>query len=142
LLYPWIKAELGRATKGLREYLEGMAQVQRLRWKMEQLFQSYDILICPVAPITAPVCGFDHITVNGEERRLRSVNRALQPFNLSGNPAASVPYCLASDGVPIGVQVVGGKFRELDVLAVAERIELARPMGRKLLEPGFVNSTV
>ena len=142
LLYPWIKAELGRATKGLSEYLEGMAQVQRFRQRMEQLFQFYDILICPVAPITAPVCGSDHITVNGEDRRLRSVNRALQPFNLSGNPAASVPYCLSSDGMPIGIQVVGSKFRELDVLAVAERIELVRPMGRSLLNPGVVNSTV
>lgn len=142
LLYPWIKAELSRATRGLPEYLEGMAQVERLRWKMEQLFQAYDILVCPVAPITAPICGSDHIEVNGEERRLRSVNRALQPFNLCGNPAVSVPFCFSSGGMPIGIQIVGGKFRELDVLAIAERIELIRPIGRILPNPDVAGSAV
>ncbi len=142
LLHPWIKAELGRATKGLREYLEGMAQVEQLRREMEQVFQAYDILICPVAPIVAPVCGADHIVVNGEERRLRSINRALQPFNLCGNPAVSVPYCLSRDGMPVGVQVVGPKFREWEVLTIAERIELVRPIGRELPTPAMANNIV
>ncbi|MFC4544233.1 amidase [Halosolutus amylolyticus] len=48
-------------------------------------------------------------------------------FNLTGHPAASVPTGLTPDGVPIGCQVVGRRYAESDVLAVAAAIERERP---------------
>lgn len=138
LLYSWLGAELSRATKGLEEYLQAAAGVEKLRSMMTRLFDSLDLLVCPVAPIVAPVCGLDHIVVNGEVRRLRSVNRALQPFNLTCNPAASVPFCLSSAGMPIGIQIVGRKYHEAEVLMLAAQLERVRPLGRRLPVPAAI----
>ena len=48
-------------------------------------------------------------------------------FNLTGHPAASVPAGFTDDGLPVGLQVVGRRFAEEDVLAVAAALERARP---------------
>lgn len=49
------------------------------------------------------------------------------PFNFTGNPAASIPCGLTSDGLPIGLQVVGPRFREEKVLRFARAFEEAWP---------------
>ncbi|ELZ26004.1 amidase [Natrinema limicola] len=48
-------------------------------------------------------------------------------FNLTGHPVASVPAGLTDDGLPIGLQIVGRRYAEADVLAVAGALERARP---------------
>ena len=48
-------------------------------------------------------------------------------FNMTGHPAASVPAGVTDDGLPVGLQVVGRRFAEEDVLAVAAAFERARP---------------
>ncbi|MDQ2049094.1 amidase [Natronolimnohabitans sp. A-GB9] len=51
-------------------------------------------------------------------------------FNLTGHPVASVPAGLTDDGLPVGLQVVGRRYAESDVLAVAAALERARPWSR------------
>ncbi|MFO7927077.1 amidase [Natronomonas sp.] len=48
-------------------------------------------------------------------------------FNMTGHPAASVPAGFTDAGLPVGLQVVGRRFGETDVLAVAAAFERARP---------------
>ncbi|RZV12369.1 amidase [Natrinema hispanicum] len=48
-------------------------------------------------------------------------------FNLTGHPVASVPAGLTDDGLPVGLQIVGRRYAEADVLAVAAALERARP---------------
>lgn len=43
--------------------------------------------------------------------------------NFTGNPAASVPAGLTSAGLPVGLQIIGKKFRDEDVLAAAKTFE-------------------
>jgi Asp-tRNA(Asn)/Glu-tRNA(Gln) amidotransferase A subunit family amidase len=49
------------------------------------------------------------------------------PFNVSGQPAASIPAGLSSEGHPIGVQLAGRKLADGEVLAVARQLEEAMP---------------
>jgi aspartyl-tRNA(Asn)/glutamyl-tRNA(Gln) amidotransferase subunit A len=49
------------------------------------------------------------------------------PFNFSGQPAASVPCGFTGSGLPVGLQIVGGRYREDLVLKAAAAFEEARP---------------
>ena len=49
------------------------------------------------------------------------------PFNMSGNPAASVPCGFTESGLPVGLQIVGRRADELNVLRAAAAFETARP---------------
>ena len=49
------------------------------------------------------------------------------PFNMSWNPAASIPCGFTAAGLPVGVQVVGRRFDDLGVLAAAASFEQAQP---------------
>ena len=57
------------------------------------------------------------------------------PFNLTGQPAASVCAGLASDGMPIGLQIVGRSLGEEDVVRVAAAIERTHLPGYNLRLP-------
>jgi len=48
-------------------------------------------------------------------------------FNLTGQPAATVPCGLTSDGLPIGLQIVGRRFDEATVLRASAAFEAIRP---------------
>ena len=47
--------------------------------------------------------------------------------NFTGNPAASVPAGISTGGLPVGMQIIGRKFRDSDVLAAAKTFEEIQP---------------
>ena len=51
------------------------------------------------------------------------------PFNLTGQPAASLPAGLTSDGLPIGLQIVGRRHADALVLTASAALEAAQPWG-------------
>ena len=53
------------------------------------------------------------------------------PFNLSQNPAASVPCGFTRDGLPVGLQIVGRRFDDLGVLQMSAAFEATRPWADK-----------
>jgi amidase len=89
------------------------------RWSLWH--QDYPVLLCPVWTQPAFPHDFDIASAEGALATLELM-RPVLPSNLLGTPAAVVPAGLA-DGLPVGVQVMGGKFTDLRCLAVAEVIE-------------------
>jgi aspartyl-tRNA(Asn)/glutamyl-tRNA(Gln) amidotransferase subunit A len=49
------------------------------------------------------------------------------PFNLTGQPAASVPAGFTADGLPVGLQIVGRRFADATVMRAAAAFEQLRP---------------
>ena len=49
------------------------------------------------------------------------------PFNITGQPAATLPCGFAADGLPIGLQIVGRRYDDLTVLRACAAFEAARP---------------
>jgi amidase len=88
-------------------------------WSM--WYQDYPVLLSPVWSQPAFPLNFDIASVDGAIATLELM-RPVLPANLLGTPAAVVPAGMA-DGLPVGVQVMGGKYTELRCLAVAEAIE-------------------
>jgi amidase len=89
------------------------------RWSL--WYQEYPVLLSPVWSQPAFPLGFDLARPGGAVATLELM-RPVLPANLLGTPAAVVPAGMA-DGVPVGVQVMGGKYTELRCLGVAEAIE-------------------
>ena len=78
----------------------------------------YDALLTASALTTAP--RFD---APGDALLTASPMQTI-PFNVTGHPAISVPVGLASDGLPISVQLVGRPFGEADLFRLARGVEI------------------
>lgn len=114
---------LSNATSRLDDYVAAAAEVEGLRHDVMEFFRRYDVMLCPVIPVTAFPHEAGQITIEGSMLPSRHVVRATAPFNLSGSPALSVPFGWNSEGLPIGVQVVGRHFDEMTILRVAIALE-------------------
>jgi Asp-tRNA(Asn)/Glu-tRNA(Gln) amidotransferase A subunit family amidase len=87
--------------------------------------EKFPILLCPVCAIPAFRHGERSWSVDGRKVKYLKAMSYSQWFNLLGNPAASVPVGKSSEGLPIGVQIVGRPWEDEAVLAIAAKIEEA-----------------
>ncbi len=98
-----------------------------LRAKFLAQMQNYPILLCPAAAIPAFRHGERSWNIDGKTVEYFDAWSYTEWFNLLGNPAAVVPvsHCASgeSEGLPIGVQIVGRPWEEEQVLAVAAALE-------------------
>ena len=109
----------------LDAFLSACAQRDIVRAEILAQLSDVPILLSPVS--SAPAFRHGEGTYRpGAEHCYRDTMRYSQWLNLTGFPGASVPVGLSSEGLPIGVQVIGRPHEEELVLAVAERIEQAR----------------
>jgi aspartyl-tRNA(Asn)/glutamyl-tRNA(Gln) amidotransferase subunit A len=91
--------------------------------KMNAFHQTYDLLLTP----TVAVPPFDAEANAPAGYQGREWYPFTAPFNLTRQPAASVPCGFTKDGLPIGLQIVGPAHRDLLVLQAARAFEQARP---------------
>ncbi len=120
-----LEAALGQE---MRAYYETVFQRYALREEMRQFFTRYDALVSPVLPVTSLAAGLD-MPAHLNDRNLVSWVFYTYPFNLTGQPAASVCAGLDAESMPVGVQIVGPALGEADVVRVASAIESSRPEG-------------
>jgi aspartyl-tRNA(Asn)/glutamyl-tRNA(Gln) amidotransferase subunit A len=105
------------------DYIDAEKKVDQLKAAFVEYFQQYDVLLCPVIPFTAPLPGLDGYVVDGERVPSTHMMRATVPFNLTGNPALSVPFTFSSERLPINVQLVSKWFDEATILRLGALIE-------------------
>jgi amidase len=92
---------------------------------------AYDCLLTPtVTLVPQPIDSFLAVTERVAEDDLAYIPFTY-PFNISGQPALSLPLGWSNDGLPIGVQIVGLPFAETTILALAAEIERAAPWRSK-----------
>ena len=109
------------------EHLDAQMERAALARRMIDFHQSYDLLITPTVA-TAPF----EVGRNAPEGYAgRSWYGFTFPFNLTRQPASSVPCGFTSEGSPIGLQIVGPPHRDLLVLQAAYAFEAARPWSGK-----------
>lgn len=91
------------------------------------LLREYDMLVTP----TLGVPPFEHgefpTEVDGTEIEPLRGWLLTQPFNFSGHPVGAVPAGLMTDGLPVGMQIVGRRHADGDVLAASAAVERERP---------------
>jgi Asp-tRNA(Asn)/Glu-tRNA(Gln) amidotransferase A subunit family amidase len=135
LLDPAVVEILENALEGtVEEYYSKVFARYELREKVRRFFESYDLLLTPTLPVLPFGAGVD-VPPELPERSIVSWVYYTYPFNLTGNPAASIPCGFAEDGLPVGLQMVTGTNRETDLLRAAATFEAARPWAQ--ITPGL-----
>ena len=122
-------AERGRRfTVG--DYVAAYTARSELHNAMLRFHERYDLLLTPTMPVTALRVGREGPDSGGYGDDWINWSPYTYPFNLTQQPAASVPCGLASNGLPMGVQIVGALRADRTVLRAARVIEQALPMPR------------
>lgn len=110
-------ADLGARLRA-DEYVEAMESRAALAAHVEELFRSWDVLVTPTMPIDAFDAGLE-VPPGWTTRRWMSWTPFTYPFNITGNPAISVPCGTSAAGLPVGLQIVGRRGGDDLVLRVA-----------------------
>jgi amidase len=126
----WAVAEQGRKITGV-QYVRATEQLGTLTRRMTEWWTGgFDLLLTPTLPEPPPPLGEFASTpadpLRGFARAGDFVTFTI-PFNVTGQPAISVPLHWNATGLPIGVQLVAAYGREDLLLAVASQLEAARP---------------
>jgi amidase len=105
-----------------------LAQTEKVSAKANRVFDSVDVLLTPAIAHRPPEVGrLDGVgTVRASLRSMPSIAYAAL-WNVAGNPAASVPCGIASDGLPVAVQLVGRTDDEATLFSLSAQLEQARP---------------
>ncbi len=106
------------------------AWFERLAWgeHPRRLFETYDLLLTPTIGCPPFEVGLDHpAEIAGKPVRRYSWVPYTPPFNLTGQPAASVPCGFTRDGLPVGLHIVGRRFDDASVLRAAAAFERIQP---------------
>lgn len=103
------------------DYARARRDRDAIRREVIALFDRYDVLATPATAIAAPLPHTGASAV-AEAARLTATT---SPFNLTGLPAISVPCGFTASGLPVGLQIAGGPWREATVLRAARAYERA-----------------
>lgn len=109
------------------EYLEADGRRSNLGVHMSEFHETYDLLLSPTVPIPAFEVGRE-VPKGWSHRRWTSWTPFTYPFNLTQQPAASVPCGFTSSGLPIGLQIVGARYGDALVLRAAHAYQTLHPL--------------
>ena len=119
--------EQGRQVTGA-DYARAIRSVDLMKAKIDDLMGTYDLLLTPTMAVPAFPIGQPPLQIGGKEVTARSAYSPMtRPFNLSGQPAASIPCGFSQDGLPIGLHIIGRRGDEATVLRASAAFEEVRP---------------
>jgi amidase len=117
------------STLSHRDWLAANEQRAQFERTMRRFFEKYDVLVAPIAPVTA----FPHDHRPFAQRTLRCSDGRKIPYDsmlrwialatACGLPATAIPAGLSGQGLPVGVQIIGPRGGDSKTLAVAQAID-------------------
>jgi len=129
LMDPGLAAVVARyRTLGVAEVMAAHAEREQLWQQMRPFFAQYDLLLTPT--VACPPFGLNRFgpeTIDGQPIEGWQWTAATYPFNLTGQPAATVPCGFTANGLPVGLQIVGRRYDEATVLRASAAFEQAHP---------------
>ncbi len=109
------------------DYLRGLDVQRRIKEDVARLFADIDLLVTPTTPFTATLIA-EELAATGRESR---IHRFTAPFDVTGQPAISLPCGFDGRGLPIGLQLAGRPWEEETVLRAAHAYEQATDWHRR-----------
>jgi amidase len=127
--------ERGRARAigaTMRGFAAALNRRDELIGALERFFTDWDVFLCPVSPTTAYAHNSIAAPVAVDEQFVDysiAGGAYCTPFSVTGQPVVVVPIARASNGLPIGMQLVGARWSDTRLLAIAAAIVSALPSG-------------
>jgi len=111
-----------------KQYLAATARRHEFWSEVQRFLARFDLLITPTVAVPAfPVARPAVKEIDGRPVSPLGWIPFCFPFNLTGQPAASVPVGFTAERLPVGLQIVGRRFADRTVLAASAAFEAARP---------------
>jgi aspartyl-tRNA(Asn)/glutamyl-tRNA(Gln) amidotransferase subunit A len=105
-------------------YVKAKRFIEVYRRQTNQLFEDVDVILTPATPEIAQKVGTVNVRRDGVDEAIgNAITRFTTFFNMTGHPALTMPCAMHSEGLPIGLQLVGRYFDETTVFRVAHHIE-------------------
>jgi aspartyl-tRNA(Asn)/glutamyl-tRNA(Gln) amidotransferase subunit A len=117
-----IAIERGQSVT-LTDYLTAVDQRGALGTTMRRFHQDFDFLMTPTLAVPAFAAG--QLTPTGDDGDWTAWTPFTYPFNLTGQPAVTVPCGFTAAGLPVGLQIVGAAHADTQVMAAARAVEAA-----------------
>jgi Asp-tRNA(Asn)/Glu-tRNA(Gln) amidotransferase A subunit family amidase len=123
----------GGLSMGVDEVRAALSARTSVYVEIERILRDHDFIVTPTLSVEAFKIG---LTAPAEidgvaTRSFRDWFHYLYPFNLSGHPAVSVPAGFTSAGLPVGIQIIGPRFSDRALLALAGMLESEHPWADK-----------
>jgi aspartyl-tRNA(Asn)/glutamyl-tRNA(Gln) amidotransferase subunit A len=116
-----------------RDVMQAYTEIMAMREAAVAATEPYDFILSPTSPILPYEA---ELAAPGNDPRNALPHIAFTvPYNMSEQPAASINWSTSSEGLPIGLQLVGKRFDDIGVLSLAAFIEALRPPQRDWPEP-------
>lgn len=123
--------EKGMKLRGV-DFGKALAARHEFWERVRKTYEKYDLVICPTLPVPPFAVGQDDADpLEGEFLGPLQWTQFTYPFNLTGQPAASVPAGWTKAGLPVGLQIIGGLHADLIVLQAARAWEQVAPWHEK-----------
>ena len=115
-----------------KDYSKSLKVQRLIQEEYLRVLSQVDFLVTPTAPIPAPQIDATHVTIQGDEHKVRGpgsgfISRNTSPLNAVGLPAISVPCGVNQMGLPIGVQFIAAPFGEGLLFQIADSYEKVSP---------------
>jgi len=115
------------AEIGLLDYFAAVKEREAMGTAMNLFHEEYDVLLTPTLPQPAFEAGHE-VPPGSSLKRWTEWTPYSYPFNLTQQPAASIPCGLTKAGLPVGLHIVGPKHRDDMVLTASAAYETVRPV--------------
>jgi amidase len=125
--FNWMMAEMGRSLNGPQFMALAEAAFAWARTLQAPFVAGLDVVLTPTVPTPPPEHGWMSPDVSLPELSTRLAGTTLftMPFDITGQPAMSLPLAMSADGLPVGVQLVAPMAREDRLLRLAAQLETA-----------------
>ena len=132
-LTDYVREYLEKAPRvSAADYAKSLHRLEQLQFQISMLMETYDLLLTPTTSVPAFPVGTPPNIQNFRQIDDYWGYTPFTPiFNLTGQPAASIPCGFSSDDLPIGLHLIGRHGDELTVLRASSSFEKARPWAHK-----------
>lgn len=134
LLDPGLRrvVDAGLKLRGV-DFANALAARHELWEKVRRVYDRFDLLLCPTLPVPPFAVGQDDADpINGKVLGPLQWTQFTYPFNLTGQPVASVPAGWTKSGLPVGLQIIGNRHADLLVLQASRAWEQFQPWSMRL----------